>query len=114
MASSVSPEKEVEQDEIDTSNEVKSNSENYSDVAARTVANIKRLQENVLSVNISSSSLSSSNISTVAIGQCLTPLQLAPDADQNAMVESLKALRSSNNAKPKAASPCCPIGQVSH
>jgi BTB/POZ domain-containing protein 3/6 len=40
---------------------------NYSNVAAKTVANIKRLQENVLSVNISSSA-SNYNVSTVAIG----------------------------------------------
>ena len=53
--------------------------ENYSNVAARTVANIKRLQENVLSVNISSSS-SSNNISTVSIGQS-TPVQ--PPDDSN-------------------------------
>lgn len=54
--------------------------ENYSNVAARTVANIKRLQENVLSVNISSS-LSSNNISTVSIGQS-TPVQ-PPDDNCN-------------------------------
>ena len=52
--------------------------ENYSNVAARTVANIKRLQENVLSVNISSST-SSNNISTVSIGQS-TPLQPPDDS----------------------------------
>ena len=52
--------------------------ENYSNVAARTVANIKRLQENVLSVNISSS-ISSNNISTVSIGQS-TPVQPPDDS----------------------------------
>ncbi len=62
----------VQQNEVSgADNEVKV--EDYSNVAARTVANIKRLQENVLSVNISSS-LSSNNISTVAIGQS-TPVQ---------------------------------------
>ena len=103
---SVSPDNKlddkIEQEELSGEpNEVKSNAENYSDVAARTVANIKRLQENVLSVNISSS-LSSNNISTVSIGQS-TPLQ--PPDDQNAMVESLSTLKNSA-AAPKAPSPC--------
>ena len=59
----------------------KSNVENYSEMAARTVANIKRLQENVLSVNISSS-LSSNNISTVSIGQASSSTPLQPPDDQ--------------------------------
>ena len=56
---------------------------NYANVAAKAVANIKRLQENVLSVKISSSasgSFNSNNVSTVNIGQC-TPIQ-PPDEEQ--------------------------------
>ena len=74
----------IEGQEPDTVNDTK-NLENYSNVAARTVANIKRLQENVLSVNISSS-ISSNNISTVSIGQS-TPVQPPDDScNQDALV----------------------------
>ena len=51
----------------ETEPENKSNPD-YANMAARTVANIKRLQENVLSVSISTSS-SFNNVSTVSIGQ---------------------------------------------
>ena len=71
---------EVSDDSLSNEASSKSNVENYADMAARTVANIKRLQENVLSVNISSS-LSSNNISTVSIGNS-TPLQPPDDHQQ--------------------------------
>lgn len=91
----------VQQNEVSgADNEVKV--EDYSNVAARTVANIKRLQENVLSVNISSS-LSSNNISTVAIGQS-TPVQ--PPDDNCA--EGFQARCQANNPTPSTSSSLIP------
>ena len=97
---SLTPEEDlkVQQNEFLGQNEASQESkvvENYSNVAARTVANIKRLQENVLSVNISSS-ISSNNISTVSIGQS-TPVQPPDDSNstncqhQDALVGPLKS-----------------------
>ena len=81
MASEVDQNEQLGEISDETNEGSKSNVENYADMAARTVANIKRLQENVLSVNISSS-LSSNNISTVSIGtSSSTPLQ-PPDDQQ--------------------------------
>ena len=48
--------------------EEENKTENPTDLVKKSVANIKRLQSNVLSVNISSSS-SFNNVSTVSVGQ---------------------------------------------
>merc|ERR1712029_859253 len=77
----------------------------YSEMTARTVANIKRLQENVLSVNICSS-LSSNNISTVSIGQASSSTPLQPPDDQQ---EESAVVNSSSIVVAKNSIPASPI-----
>ncbi len=78
---------------------------NYANVAAKAVANIKRLQENVLSVKISSSSASNvnslNNVSTVNIGQC-TPIQPPDEVEQHSPISEIG---SSNLQNPPPPSP---------
>merc|ERR1712226_53459 len=87
----------------DSNHEVSDNSDNkinpdYASMAARTVANIKRLQENVLSVSISTSS-SFNNVSTVSVGQTSpSPIQsheALGNALGNALAENCQNLPSS-------------------
>ena len=99
----------------ESSNEIKVNPEDYSNVAARTVANIKRLQENVLSVNISTSS-NSNNVSTVSIGQQSTPLQPPddgmPETFSSGSSTSVASVASSSLNKSPTPNPPSPV-QVS-
>lgn len=97
----------------DSNHEVSDNSDNkinpdYASMAARTVANIKRLQENVLSVSISTSS-SFNNVSTVSVGQT------SPSPIQSQEAENCQILPSSiKNSPPQPPSPVQVTSDLEH